>query len=56
MRIWTCVYIQLSNLNILILYHPSMQGLLSMKVGHFFGMSQAENASIHQNYMVRSID
>ena len=35
---------------------PLFQGLLSMKVGHFFGMSQAENASIHQNYMVRNIN
>lgn len=27
-------------------------GLLTMKVGHFYGMSQAENSHIHQNYMV----
>ena len=28
------------------------QGLLCAKVGHFYGMSQAENSYIHQSYMV----
>lgn len=29
------------------------QGLLASKVGHFYGMSVAENSYIHQHYKVR---